>query len=225
MLQQSTLQFLAKLEKNNNKPWFDTNRDKYDNAKADMEQLSASVIEKFGVIDADIAPLPAKKTMFRINRDIRFSNNKTPYKTNLAASFDKGGKKSGFAGYYLHVQPGDRSMIAGGLWMPDAPMLKKIRQEIDYCFPEFKKIIHAPAFKKHFGTLEISDSTSLKREPKGYEKENPAITYLKLTSFITSKKLTDEEVHSPKFLADIVTSFKALMPFVYFLNRAIGEPE
>src|SRR5438128_1492585 len=146
MLQPSTLTYIKNLTKNNNKPWFDENRNLFEDAKADFETLVKDIISSFGKVDPDIAPLEAKNCVFRQYRDVRFSKDKTPYKHHMGASFDRGGKKSGFAGYYLHIQPGNSSMAGGGIWMPEAAQLKKIRQEIDYSWEEFTTIINKPSF-------------------------------------------------------------------------------
>src|SRR6476660_1610082 len=117
MLQSSTLKFLKDLKKNNNKTWFDAHRKQYEAAKNDFENFIQSVLDKHSKNDADLKELTAKKCMFRINRDVRCSKDKSPYKTNLVASMDKGGKKSGLAGYYFHLEHG-RSFVGGGIWMP-----------------------------------------------------------------------------------------------------------
>ena len=140
MLQKSTVQFLRDLKKNNSKEWFDTNRKKYESAKNDYEALVGDVIKQLSKTDESIAHLEPKQCVFRINRDVRFSKDKSPYKTNMGMYFSKGGKKSFYAGYYFHLQPGG-SFVAGGLWMPMPPELKKVRQEIDYNWEEFKKIV------------------------------------------------------------------------------------
>jgi uncharacterized protein (TIGR02453 family) len=220
MLQPSTLTYIKKLAKNNNKAWFDANRNVFEDSKNDFEKLVAQIIESFGSIDKDIAPLKAKDCTFRQYRDVRFSKDKTPYKINMGASFDRGGKKSGLAGYYLHLEPDNKSMIGGGLWMPEAQVLKKVRQEIDYSFDEFSKIINHPAFKKTFGDVQKGEY-SLSREPKGYEKDNPAIEYLKLKSFVAIHLVDDEDVLSEKYFKNIIAGFTALMPFIKFINRAL----
>jgi len=125
MLQPSTLTYITNLTNNNNKPWFEENRFAFNEAKEDFEKLVKNIIAKFGEIDPDIAPLEAKNCIFRQYRDVRFSKDKTPYKQHMGASFDRGGKKSGFAGYYLHIQPGNKSMAGGGIWMPEGEQLKK----------------------------------------------------------------------------------------------------
>ena len=220
MLQPSTVGFIKKLSKNNNKPWFEENRSSFEDAKEDFNQLVTKVITEFGKTDADIAPLLAKNCVFRQYRDVRFSKDKTPYKNHMGASFDKGGKKSGLAGYYLHIEPGNNSMVGGGMWMPEAPVVKKIRQEVDYNWEEFSSLLQAPAFKKTYGDLSFGEH-QLTREPKGYDKDNPGIEYLKLKSFVAIRPVTDVELVGKDLLHIIITSFKALMPFIQFINRSL----
>ncbi len=221
MLQQSTLAFLKNLKKNNNKEWFDTNRKVYEAARTNFINLIGEVLQTHGKKDEDLASQSAKETVFRINRDIRFSKDKTPYKTHLAAGFGRGGKKSMYAGYYLHIEPGNNSMIGGGLWMPEADVLKKIRQEIDYSFDEFSNIIHTKNFEKIYGDLDKDKELILSRPPKGYDDTNKAIEYLKLKSFIASKPLNDEELTDKNVVKTITESLEALQPLLLFLNRAI----
>ncbi|MDQ2720366.1 MAG: DUF2461 domain-containing protein [Bacteroidota bacterium] len=220
MLHPSTLTFLKDLKKNNNKVWFDENREKYISAKNNFEEFVNELLHKMISFDLDMKELEAKNCMFRINRDIRFSKDKTPYKINLSASFNKGGKKSINAGYYFHLQPGGNSFAGGGLWMPAAPELKKLRQEIDYCFPEFKKIISNTVFKKQYGELEREKDQMLVNVPKGYDKENPAGDFLKLKSFVATKKIPDSALLLQNLSGEILKAFKVLMPFVKFMNRA-----
>jgi len=218
MLQAATLRFLKDLKKNNNKPWFEKNKDLYLGAKEDIEDLVGHVIERFGKIDPEIANLQPKDCTYRIYRDVRFSKDKTPYKINMGAYLNRGGKKAPTAGYYMHIEPG-RSMAGGGLWMPLAPELNKVRQEIDYSLSEWNSIVTARAFKKNFREgLEKEDQLS--RPPKGYDEENPAIEYLKLKSFIVTRSFTDAEVQSKSFAKELVKTFESMKDFVYFLNRA-----
>jgi len=220
MIQKSTLDFLKALKKNNNKIWFDQNREKYNTTKNNFDEFVALLLEQMILFDEDLKELSSKNCTFRINRDIRFSKDKTPYKLNLSASFNKGGKKSINAGYYFHLQPGGNSFVGGGLWMPEAIELKKLRQEIDYCFPEFKKIINASSFKKHYSELEKDEKQMLVNFPKGYEKENPAADFLRMKSFIATKNLSDEEVTSVNLVKETTQAFKALMPLIKFINRS-----
>jgi uncharacterized protein (TIGR02453 family) len=222
MVQQTTLQFLKNLKKNNKKEWFDANRSKYENAKSDVEQLCTAIIKNLSKTDESIAHLQPKDAMFRINRDVRFSKDKSPYKTNMGIYFSKGGKKGNTAGYYFHLEPG-KNFIAAGLWMPMAPELKKVRQEIDYGWEEFRKILGNKKFKSVFQDIDRNAETALSRPPKGYDEENPAIEYLKLKSFIASSKISDEELSSKSLVKILVRHFETLKPLVDFLNRAVEE--
>jgi uncharacterized protein (TIGR02453 family) len=221
MFQSTTVSFLKELKKNNNKPWFDNHREKYLSAKIDFENFIGKLLEATSVFDSDLKELIVKNCTFRINRDIRFSKDKTPYKTNMGASLNRGGKKSVFAGYYFHLEPGGRSFAGGGLWMPAAPELKKLRQEIDYCFPEFNKIINSSAFKTRYPGLEMNEREMLVNIPKGYDKENPAASFLKLKSFVATKDIHDTLLTSPALKNEVVQAFKALMPLVKFMNRSM----
>jgi uncharacterized protein (TIGR02453 family) len=217
----STISFLKELKKNNNKPWFDAHREKYLSAKTDFEIFIERLIAATLIFDSDIKELQAKNCTFRINRDIRFSKDKTPYKINMGASLNKGGKKSIFAGYYFHLEPGGKSFAGGGLWMPEANELKKLRQEIDYCFPEFKKIISSPAYKKQYPGLEMNEGKILVNVPKGYDKENPAASFLKLKSFVSTKDIPDTILTNAVLIKEVSHAFKALMPLVKFINRSM----
>ena len=190
MLQPSTLKFLKDLKKNNTKEWFEKNRKAYEAAKEDFASLVNTVITQFGKKDEGIATLTAKDCLFRINRDVRFSKNKAPYKSNMGASIIHGGKKSELAGYYFHFEPGGKSFVGGGRYMVEPDMMKKIRQEIDYSWQEFSKIIKNKKFASLYGDLEKGEGWSLSREPKGYEKDNPAITYIKLKSWVATTHTT-----------------------------------
>ena len=221
MFQSSTLNFLKELKKNNNKPWFDNHREKYLSAKIDFENFIGKLLAATAAFDNDIKELQIKNYTFRINRDIRFSKDKTPYKTNMGASLNRGGKKSIFAGYYFHLEPGGKSFAGGGLWMPATPELKKLRQEIDYCFPEFKKIISSLAFKSQYPGLEMIEGQMLVNVPKGYDKENHAAAFLKLKSFVATKNIPDDLLTSATLTKEVALAFKALMPLVKFMNRSM----
>ena len=220
MLQPSTLKFLKDLKKNNNKPWFDAHRSQYETAKQDFAEFIQLLIDKQGIKDNTIASMKAKECMFRINRDVRFAKDKSPYKSNLGASIIKGGKKSIFAGYYFHCEPG-HSFAGGGMYIPTPEDLKKIRQEIDYNLVDFKKIIGSKKFKAIYGDLDRSDEYSLSRVPKGYESDNPAAEYLKLKSFITFVPLSDNDLTSKLLVKKTLEAFETLQPLLNFLNEAV----
>ena len=221
MLAASTLQFLKKLDKNNNKAWFDENLKQYEAAKLDFANLTGQVITQFGKKEPSIALLQPKECVFRINRDVRFSKNKAPYKNNMGASIKAGGKKSLVAGYYIHLEPGGKSFVGGGLYMPDAHIVGKIRQEIDYNYAEFIKIVQNKKFVAQYGGLDFSEGMSLVREPKGYEKENPAIAYLKLKSWVATAPLSDTALQDKNLATQLTKAFEYLQPLISFLNEAL----
>jgi uncharacterized protein (TIGR02453 family) len=217
MIQSPTLQFLRNLKKNNNKEWFDANRNAYELAKTNFKEFIDELILHISKVDPAVKNLEAKNCVFRINRDIRFSNDKTPYKKNMAALISPGGKKSFAAGYYVHLEPG-ASFLAGGMWQPEAVQLNAIRQEIDYNAEEFRKILHTKSFKNYFGSL--SDEDKLKTVPKGYDKAHPEIELLKHKSFIVQHDLTDKVVLSKDFLKESINVFRAMQSLNFFLRRA-----
>jgi uncharacterized protein (TIGR02453 family) len=159
--------------------------------------------------------------MFRINRDVRFAKDKSPYKNNFGASINKAGKKAiSSAGYYFHLQPG-QSFTGGGIWMPQPEDLRKVRQEIDYNLADLKKIIAAKSFKTVYGDLSQEAEYKLSRVPKGYEADNPAAEYLKLKSFIAMTSLADADLTSKDLVKKTIAAFNALQPLVAFINASI----
>jgi uncharacterized protein (TIGR02453 family) len=219
MLQSSTFKFLKELKRNNDKVWFDTNRKVYEVAKSDFYAVVDDLIEGISKFDKSITGLKAKDCVFRINRDIRFSKDKSPFKINMGASISAGGKKINGAGYYFHCEPG-QSFAAGGFYMPMPPQLTKIRQEIDYNFNEWKNIIEHTTFKKYF-TKGVNGTTSLIRPPKGYNENNPAIEYLKMKGFIVIRSFTDTKLQEKNIIKEILKTFEAMKPMISFLNAAI----
>jgi len=223
MLQKTTLSFLKELKKNNSKEWFDANRKKYESAKADFTALTQAVIQQLGKKDPFVASLLPKDCTFRMNRDVRFSKNKDPYKTNMGMYLSRGGKKSIFSGYYFHLEPGGNSFMGGGLYMPEPDVIKKIRQEIDYSWEAFNKIITNKKFKAVYQELQREEGMVLVREPKGYEKDNPAIEYIKLKSWVATAPITDQLLTSDHLVKENVNAFETLHPMITFLNHALEE--
>jgi uncharacterized protein (TIGR02453 family) len=218
MISKNTFKFLTELEQNNNKPWFDIHRPAYETAKEDVLEFCATMIKELGKRDAGIAMLEPKQCIFRINRDVRFSKNKAPYKNNMGIYFNAQGKKSDTAGYYIHMQPG-ASFVAAGMWQPPAPLLAKLRQEIDYNFTDWKKIMNAASFKKNTDGLRTDDK--LVRPPKGYDEENPAVDFLKHKSFVASVGLADAKFTGKDAVKNVMDFCKAAEPLVMFLNRGL----
>ena len=216
---ETTLKFLKQLAKNNRKEWFDENRKTYETSKAEFEAIVKSVIDKSIVFDKLLVGLEAKKCLFRINKDVRFSKDKSPYKLNMGASINPGGKKSMIAGYYVHIEPG-KSFLAGGTWQPMPDVLAAIRQEIDYNSKEFRKILAAKDFKTYFGAL--SEEDKLKTAPKGYEKTHPDLDLLQHKSFIVVHDITDAQVMDKNFPTYAAKVFKAMLPLNSFLRNS-GE--
>ena len=216
MLQPDTVRFIERLSENNNKPWFDAHRDEYVAAKADFERFVELLMGQLVEIEPALSEQKAKDSIFRIFRDVRFSKDKTPYKGHFGVYLSKGGRKYPGAGYYLHIEPGGKSFIGGGLWMPEPSLLKAVRQEIDYNFEEFENIINEKNFRKLFSNIE---GERLKTLPQGYGAENRAIEYLKMKSFTAGQNLEDKELTSRGFRKKAVDVFTIMKPFVDFLNR------
>ena len=217
MLQQSTLRFLKQLRSNNNKPWFDNHRQEYEKVKEDFINLVQQVLDNAARFDANLQNLQPKNCVFRINRDVRFSADKRPYKNNLAAYFNKDGKKGEGAGYYLHIEPG-KSFIGVGIWQPLPEVLAKIRQEIDYNLPGFKLLLKNAKFKKHFFNGLVTEN-KLSRPPKGYNDDNPAIEWIKLKSFIVTCTISDADIVKKTFSKQVADVFGIALPLVNFINK------
>lgn len=213
-----TLSFLASLKKNNNKPWFEKNRELYEMIRSEMIAFTEELIRAMNRFDSTIGFPDPKSCLFRINRDVRFSKDKSPYKTSMGIAISKGGKNFEAAGYYVHLEPG-KCFVGGGIWMPEPDQLKKVRQEIDYNFNDFKKIVEAPAFRKKFGALHTD--MKLSRPPKGYDENNPAIEYMKLKSFTIGADVPDAQVLHSGFIKNAAGVFKEMNPFIQFLNEAV----
>ena len=219
MLSTIVLKFLKNLKQNNNKPWMDLHRNDYEKAKEDFHLFVDEMINNIAKFDTSIGMLKSKECSFRINRDIRFSKDKRPYKNNMAAYFNREGKKGRGAGYYIHIEPG-KSFVAAGIWMPEAKDLAAIRQEIDYNFEEWEKILSTASFKNQFKDG-IDNSDTLVRPPKGYTDDNPAITYLKFKSFIFRKSFSDKEVLDSSFPKVVSKTFQTVKPVIEFINRSL----
>lgn len=219
MIQPSTITFLRQLKRHNAKPWFDDHRTQYLDAKADFEALTTEIIRELGKSDPDLGNLRVQDCVFRIYNDVRFRNDKTPYKTHFGAGINRGGKKVHFPGYYFHLEPGGHTYCGGGIWRPDAPELKKIRQEIDYNYKEFRSIVEDRKFVRLFGKIE--DEGALMRAPQGYAEDNPAIGYLKMRNYIVGAGLNDEVLSSATLKRKIMQIFQTMKPFIDFLGRAL----
>jgi uncharacterized protein (TIGR02453 family) len=213
------LSFLKAIAKNNNRAWFEKNKPKYLEAKLHFEDFLEALHKELLAFDDTLAGLNPRKMGFRIYRDVRFSKDKRPYKVNMGAGFSEHGKMEQEPGYYIHIEPG-KSFVAGGLYMPDAEKLSKIRQEIDYNSNNFLKVINDKKFKKLFPALD--DFDKLKTTPKGYPKNHPHIDLLKNKSYVVSHYFTDKEVLDKKFTKQAAAAAKAIKPLNDFLSEAMA---
>lgn len=214
------LKFLADLSKHNNREWFEKNKGRYLEAKDEFGVFITGLLNEALKFDNSLSGLDPKKIAFRIYRDVRFSKDKRPYKTNMGAAFSAVGKGLGLPGYYLHIEPGNKSFVAGGLFMPEPANLAKVRQEIDYNASQLVKIFSDKKFSHTFG--KFWDEDKLKRAPKGFEETHKHIEWLKLKSFIVNHKFKDAEVKNAKFLTAVVQSFKMLKPLNTYLTEALA---
>jgi uncharacterized protein (TIGR02453 family) len=220
-MEKNTLSFLAQLAENNNKGWMDANRDWYLQEKSNFLETVDQLLKGLTKIEPRLDGLKPQNCVFRLNRDIRFSPNKDPYKIHLAAYFAIGGKNSEGPGYYLHIQP-HSSFVGGGVYFPAAESLKKIRQEIDYSGNELASILDQKDFKDRFGEIQ---GETLKTSPRNYNNDHPHIRYLRMKSFMVSTPLSDQEILSGRYIEKTLEAFSKMKPFNDFLTRALEESE
>lgn len=216
----NTLEFLKKLSRNNNREWFEKNKSRYLEIKNEFELFVTDVLLDMITFDESLAGLNPKKLTFRIYRDVRFSKDKTPYKTNVSAGISPGGKGMGVPGYYFQIEPGNKSMAAAGMYQPSPENLAKIRQEIDYNGDQLVRILREKKFKKIFGELWNEDK--LKTMPKGYPADHPHGGLLKLKSFMVLRSFTDKEVISKKFQKDLIDAMKTGKLLNDFLTEGLA---
>ncbi len=213
------LGFLDQLAHNNNKVWFDANRPAYEEARGIFEELVDSIIEPLRRSDGLGATLRAADCIPRINRDVRFSRDKSPYKTNFSAMIAPGGRKWVEQGYYLHIEPRGQSIVAGGLYMPSTEQLKRFRHAIATDATPFRKLIATPAFVKQFGAL---GGEKLKTAPQGYDRQHPNIDLLQHKQIIVARQFTDEEVLGGDLAAEVLKACKTMRPCLQYLNEVAG---
>jgi len=215
-----TLLFLKDLAARNDREWFAANKKRFEAASKDVEALVGEIITKAAKWDKSLEGVQAKDCVFRIYRDVRFSKDKSPYKTAMGALIGKEGRKSTSAINYLHIEPG-KSFVAGGAYMPDTAKMKAIRQEIDYNLEEFEALLNQKDFKAYFKGLEEGEHKG-KMMPKGYAKDNPAAEYLRFKSIIATRYFTDKEVESNSFKELVLEGLKLVQPLNAYLNRAMS---
>jgi uncharacterized protein (TIGR02453 family) len=215
-IEKSTMQFLSDLKKHNEREWFLANRGRYDEAKCNFIDFIQEVINEITSFDPILKGLEAKSCIYRINRDIRFSNDKSPYKTHFGAFILRGGHKNmhAYAGYYIHVEPG-KCMLSGGAYIPPTSWLSEIRAKIDEQGDELLKIAGNKDFIKYFGEIE---GEKLKTAPKGYPKDHKFIELLKYKSFLATSIFPDETALSKDYLNLIISRCRTMKPMIEFLN-------
>lgn len=213
-------EFLAALEKHNNKAWFDVHRGEYEAAKACFEDYVNLFIDEFRSVE-DFADLAAKECLFRINRDVRFSKDKSPYKTNFGASIALGGKQSRRMPYYINLQPGNNSLLAGGLYMPMPEQIIRVRAAIARDSAPLRKILNGKTFVKVFGNLMEEGGGRLKTAPKGYSRDHPDLDLLQFKQWAVMHALTDAEMLAPDLMKRTLETFKVLKPLNDWLNAVL----
>jgi uncharacterized protein (TIGR02453 family) len=220
MLSKDTLQFLDDLKANNNRDWFLENKKRYELFKNDYKQLVADLLDAMKPLDPSLEMLEVKNCTFRINRDIRFSKDKTPYKSHLGIWLSSSTKGLNRSGYYIHLEKG-ASFIAGGLYCPESEDLKKMRKEIAFFHDDLEAILVEKEFKKEFDDFDRNEKNTLKNPPRGYDKEHPAIDLLKLKSFESSQKIEFSAAAKKDFVAVMSKKLITLKPLNDFINRAL----
>ncbi|WP_442787606.1 DUF2461 domain-containing protein [Flavobacterium suncheonense] len=212
MVSKATLEFLTKLRNNNNREWFADNKTEFQQLEKEFKSFTMEIVTDLSKTDSI-----DKIQMFRIYRDVRFSKDKSPYKTNFGVALGRT-KPMLRGGYYLHIEP-DGSFVGGGFWEPNAEDLNRIRKEFEMDDSEIRAIISDENFVKTFGKLEGEE---LKTAPKGFDKEHPAIDLIRKKQYLVSRKFTDKEVTDKNFKTEVVNTFLAMRPFFDYMSEVLG---
>lgn len=222
-IQSFTLDFLSNLSSNNNKQFMDLNKNIYLASKENILELVEKLLQELKPQDEQIKSNNAKEALYRINRDIRFSNDKSPYKNYFGCYISKGGKKSCYAGYYIHITAGD-SFIGGGLHSPPAESLKKIRCKLSESSTQLEKVLSRKDIVKYFGDCYgklKANPEKLKTRPKGFDKDHKDIDLLRLKSFTVSRAFSRDQVLAEDFSELVIATMKSLTPFIHLLNSFV----
>ncbi len=220
MISKEALQFLEDLIANNNTEWMHANKKRYDNYKKDYHSFIASILAAMKPLDPSLEPLEVKNCTFRINRDIRFSKDKSPYKTNMGVWMSQDKNRKNAPGYYIHFEKGN-CFIAGGVWCPEPSELKQIRKEIEFFHDDLEAVLSDKKFTSEFSGLDKSEGNMLKKAPKDFDPTHPAIELLKLKSFTASHKINEKDFTDKDFSKKIAKQLIALQPLNDFLRRAM----
>lgn len=221
-----TLDFLKKLHQNNDRDWFKEHKKEYEAAKEEFAVVVTALLENFSnTVSPAFSSITAKDCIFRLNRDVRFSPNKTPYKTYFSAVLHPDGRKTEKPLFYLHILPNNNSFLAIGVYQPNKEYIKKIREEIDYNADELKAIFNKKEFKKHFDGFAEMENGILKTAPRGYAKDHPNIELLRFKHFIVEKSITDKELLSNDIAEKLAELAIAGQPLNDWLNVVWEEVE
>jgi uncharacterized protein (TIGR02453 family) len=223
----AALTFLRALRRHNDRAWFEQHRDRYE---AEVRAPLAALVEEVDVRLARVAPEivgDPKRSLFRIHRDVRFSNDKSPYKTSAACWFYHGAGGRGVgsattphggAGFYFHFEPG-RYLLGGGIWMPPRPTLSQIRAQIDEDAAPLRRLLRAPAMRRFGG---LAEESMLKRLPRGYAADHPAVELLRHQSYTVGRELSERDLLSPRLPDLLARDYARILPLVRWLNGALG---
>lgn len=224
MISKETLSFLDDLKTNNHRDWFLANKKRYDEYKKEYHQVISNLLEIMKPKDSSLEALEIKNCTFRINRDIRFSKDKSPYKTHMGIWLRSGSLQTEAPGYYVHIEK-DASFIGGGLYCPLPDQIQKIRKEINFFYDDLKEIVDDSSFKNVYGDFNRNENAVLKNPPRGYEKNNPAIEYLKLKSYTATRIISNADLAKKDFIETISNQLLVLKPLNEFINRALNSED
>ena len=210
------LRFLHSLSLHNDKVWFEAHKDDYLKAKATVHELAAKLIEGIRSFDDTIGPLSASDCTYRIYRDVRFSKDKSPYKTHMGVFVNRGGKKSGYSGYYFHIDGTGNHLLAVGNYFTEPRVLKTLREDIELGGGDFRRILEGAA-----PGLVLDTEESLKKVPKGFPADSPDAEFFKLKNFCLLQPLDDKFILSPGLADNVLAIFTMGKPFLDYVNRAI----
>ena len=211
--------FLQGLAENNNRAWFVMNKPSYDILRGEFIELVGAVIAETAKFDLSVAGQDAKKALFRINRDIRFAKDKSPYKSNFSAVIAPGGKKDPGSHYYFHIDHKGKLFVAGGCYMPPAHVLARIRSHIAQEPAKFSRLLKTRTLWSHFGSF--ADEGRLKRPPKGFAAETPYLKYIKQKSFIVWTEAPVLKISSAALAKHVAGGFRKSYPLVTWLRGAV----
>ncbi|KUG09658.1 DUF2461 domain-containing protein [Solirubrum puertoriconensis] len=216
------LEFLGQLAQNNNKPWMDAHRADYQQARKVFTALVTDLLARAQQLEPTLLPLSPSDVMYRINKNDRFQQSDEPYKRHMGAGLKRDGRQSPWAGFFVAIEPGGETYVGAGRWQPEPQQLARIRQEIHYNADAFHALRQDPGLLREF-PKGLDMSQSLRTAPKGYDRNDPDIEWLRLKSYFVWRSFPDKEVLRPDFPERVLSAWKAAQPLVHFLNEAMQE--